>query len=508
MTQSARPFVAVIVALLFLCQHKSVGSVVVEDTAIDSVNISVGRGWNLISLCLLVTDSRPSSVFPTAVSPAYSYETGYQIADSLKPGQAYWLKFDSAEVVTIVGSPFVEFSVGLHVGWNLVGSTSYPITLDQLDSDPCASNVSSQLYAFVPGIGYAQTDTILPGHGVWIKFTGGGTLYEKKWVKVTDLPISTLWTSPTEPNILWGAITSDVSEGTTGAILRSTNWGLDWDTLLAGVDARGSIVSDPDNPNILYVGLGGVSTCSPGITKTTDGGISWFRADAGIVEHLNCDSWVYVNLVDPNNTNILYATAGGILLANRFYKSVDGGLHWDALLIHAAVNCVLDTLLQSRPLTPAIDPQNSNVIFAGTQLDTVLYWTTDGGDSWDVRHCFFNGRDILSVHVDATDSNTVFVAAYGFFRSKDRGESWESLNNGIVDVSGGLEFFPTSDANVIYATTPGCVYRTENQGLDWVLMKCDPLIQIPERLDQAGKFIYVSNDGGIYRMRICTASPN
>jgi photosystem II stability/assembly factor-like uncharacterized protein len=251
--------------------------------------------------------------------------------------------------------------------------------------------------------------------------------------------------------------------------------------------------------------MGGVNTCNPGIAKTTDGGSSWFRADAEIVQDLDCYSWAYVKAIDPNNANILYATAGGVVAPSRFYKSTDGGLQWSPILIHRAVNCALDSSsFETHAVAPAIDPQNSNVLFAGTQLDTILYWSTDGGQSWDVRHCFFGGNDILSVHVDPTDSNTLFVAAYGFYRSTDRGLNWEALNNGISETNYGLEFLATSDPETFYATTPGCVYRTLNGGLAWILVKCDSMVQIPEGIGNAGKFIYVSNEGGVYRMRICS----
>jgi photosystem II stability/assembly factor-like uncharacterized protein len=483
-----------------------IGSLHAYGSSTDSISISVGKGWNLVSLPFVVSDPRPSSVFPTAVSSAFFYDSGYQVADTLEPGHAYWLKFDSAMTVTFVGSPFTEYSVQLHPGWNLVGSTSQPISLDRLDYDPCTAGFVGHCFGFAPGSGYVETDTIQPAHGAWIMVTEAGTLYEKHWTKVTDLPISTIWTHPTDPSIIWGAISSDFSEGTIGAVVKSSNGGATWDTILAGVDAGGGI-AEPGNPNVMYVGMGGVNTCTPGIVKTTDGGNSWFRADLGIAQDLDCDSWAHVNLIDPNNTNVLYATAGGVVSPSRFYKSTDGGSHWSFVLIPEAINCALGTFAQSFPLTPAIDPQNSNVLYAGTQLDTIFYWSTDGGQSWDIRHCFFGGHDILTVHVDPTDSNTLFVAAYGFYRSTDRGVSWEALNNGL-DVSQGLEFAPTSDPEIFYAMTPGCVYRTENKGLTWTLVKCDPLDQIFERLDQAGKFIYTSDSGGVYRMRICTTATN
>jgi photosystem II stability/assembly factor-like uncharacterized protein len=186
------------------------------------------------------------------------------------------------------------------------------------------------------------------------------------------------------------------------------------------------------------------------------------------------------------------------------YKSTNGGAYWTPLVIPNAVNCALGIFEQTLPLSVAVDPQSPNVLFAGTQLDSVLYWSTDGGASWDIRHCFPGGGDILRVYVDPTDSYRVFAAALGFFRSTDRGVSWEAMNNGIADVSGGLEFLPTNNASLFFAFAAGCVYRTEDQGLHWNLVKCDPIVQSDAALDEPGRHLYASNAGGVYSMRICT----
>src|ERR1051325_9336253 len=42
------------------------------------VSRSVGDGWNMISLALKVLDPRVSTLYPTAISQAYSYQGTYQ----------------------------------------------------------------------------------------------------------------------------------------------------------------------------------------------------------------------------------------------------------------------------------------------------------------------------------------------------------------------------------------------------------------------------------------------
>lgn len=477
---------------------------------LDTVHLAVEAGWNLVSLPLQVADNRASSLFPSAKSPAYSYERIYIKQDSLFPGPGYWLKFAAPETVSIIGHRLDEFKINLHRGWNLVGSSEQPLASGELDIDPCNTNIMAPIYGYTSAAGYRQTDTLVPGKAAWLKVNQDGLLYEKKWLKVTDVPLAAISPYPADPSILFGAISSDFSAGTSGAILKSTNWGASWDTILANVDAGyGRILFDWSNPNIIYVGLGSGNTCSPGIIKSTDGGDSWFRADSGIVQHLDCFSGAGVELTDPNNTNILYAAAGGIDIGDQLYKSTDGGTYWSPLTIyHAAANCALDTAVnQSGPLMFAIDPENSNVIYAGTFLDTILYWSTNGGATWSIRHCFrgsgWNISGINRIYVHPTDSNIVFIGARGgFFRSTDRGVSWETLNNGLENLNYGLGLFPTSNPSIFYGEVDTCFYRTSNGGLNWGRVKCDPMITIFQALDEVGNYIYVSNPDGVYRMRV------
>ena len=79
-----------------------------------------------------------------------------------------------------------------------------------------------------------------------------------------------------------------------------------------------SIVRDPSNPAILYVG-----TNSDGVWRTTDDGLNWSQRSA-----TNALSATTLT-VDPANPDVLYA--GGFVpgTGNGVYKSVDGGVNWN-----------------------------------------------------------------------------------------------------------------------------------------------------------------------------------
>lgn len=139
-------------------------------------------------------------------------------------------------------------------------------------------------------------------------------------------------------------------------------------------------------------------------------------------------------LIDPRNPKIMYAAgvAGGV------WKTWDEGNHWiplTDLLPNIAVNSL------------AMDPQDSNVIYAGTgegyfNGDAVrgagIFKTDDGGMQW-VR---LKGTDTADFHyvnaivVSPHDSRRVYAATRtGVWRSLDGGASWAAVLP--VNVTGG-----------------------------------------------------------------------
>jgi hypothetical protein len=144
------------------------------DADVTTMNMRVNERWNIISLPLLSGDSRKVVLFPDASSSAFSFgSSGYVAEETLKNGVSYWLKFDSAQSVTMNGTLLNSTSVEIQEGWNLIGSLSHPLAVTEISSSP-GGIVTSEFYEYKNG--YTTTDTLFPGEGYWIKSSASGTL--------------------------------------------------------------------------------------------------------------------------------------------------------------------------------------------------------------------------------------------------------------------------------------------------------------------------------------------
>ncbi len=145
---------------------------------------SVLNGWNMLSVPMTVSDYTKSNLFPTSVSKAFAYDTGYAEKDTLTNGAGYWLRFGGTQSVNITGLLRVLDSVAVQTGWNLIGSISFPVKVTTIASDP-PNLVTSQFFGYSGG--YSLADTIQPGQGYWVKVSQGGKLILSS---TTNIPAS------------------------------------------------------------------------------------------------------------------------------------------------------------------------------------------------------------------------------------------------------------------------------------------------------------------------------
>ncbi len=196
--------------------------------------------------------------------------------------------------------------------------------------------------------------------------------------------------------------------------------------------------------------------------------------------------------VDPLDPNRVFAACaeGGVL------RTTDGGDTWTP---------VFDAQSTLAVGAVAIDPSQSNVIYAGTGEPNPgggsvayggdgIYRSMDGGDTW--THLGLDGTGAIGrILVDTSNPQRIFVAAVGalwetgpdrgVYRSTDGGASWTRVLHTGVD-AGAVDLVQRPDQpNVLFAAIwqrlrqpeafdyggPQCaVYRSTNSGDSWSIV--------------------------------------
>ncbi|MBI3193197.1 MAG: AGE family epimerase/isomerase, partial [Ignavibacteriae bacterium] len=140
-----------------------------------SATINYSLGWNLVSLPVRLGDATTSIVFPNSTSSAFSYNdsASYQVSDSLTVGKGYWLKFGSSTLMNIAGLNVTAETIAVNEGWNLIGSISSNVSVENIISIP-GGLVTTDFYGYSNG--YVAAWTIESGKGYWVKVSQTGQL--------------------------------------------------------------------------------------------------------------------------------------------------------------------------------------------------------------------------------------------------------------------------------------------------------------------------------------------
>lgn len=124
--------------------------------------------WNLLSISSEVDQPDVETIFPDAITQAFSYNgEGYVQQTTLQTGRGYWLKFSIGRAFSLGGNPVLAETVVVKAGWNLIGSINIPLNPTSIVSDPPGLS-TSQFFGY-SAAGYQTADMIQPGHGYWVK---------------------------------------------------------------------------------------------------------------------------------------------------------------------------------------------------------------------------------------------------------------------------------------------------------------------------------------------------
>jgi len=134
---------------------------------------NVQARWNIVSVPRMVEDYTTTLLFPSAATPAYSFNGGYSMVSTLENGRGYWMKFSGGETISQSGLERAEATVPVQEGWNIVGSLSSSVAVSTIGSIP-GGIVTSNFYRYDGS--YVSSTSLEPGMGYWVKVSQAGQL--------------------------------------------------------------------------------------------------------------------------------------------------------------------------------------------------------------------------------------------------------------------------------------------------------------------------------------------
>ncbi|MCW8849546.1 MAG: glycosyl hydrolase, partial [Melioribacteraceae bacterium] len=150
-------------------------------------------------------------------------------------------------------------------------------------------------------------------------------------------------------------------------------------------------------------------------------------------------------VIDPRNTDIVFVAAEGSVWGpggeRGLYKTIDGGKTWKLVLEiskHTGVNEVI------------MDPRNPDIMYATSEQrrrhtftkigggpESAVYKSTNAGETWEKIMKGLPKVDIGGMGLDISPANPEYIYLSmeaaddkgGFFRSTNRGASWEKMSD-------------------------------------------------------------------------------
>jgi len=293
----------------------------------------------------------------------------------------------------------------------------------------------------------------------------GGQTWELRSLGLTNLDIRSLAVAPGNPDVVYAGTVDATSEGgDNGRIFRTTDGGLTWTDISAGIEAvhhEARIIIDllvsPTNPDMVWASVQGLFG---GVFYTANGGATWQKRSQGLVSMPDQgDDWSdFVNYfamlsldMDPWDPNRLYIGAGGCW--GGVYISDNQGLSWvrkDQNAMEIDETIYFDFLfgLHLELFDFNVDPQDPNHLITGggrglhpdgnPQLG-IVFESKDRGLSWHLIHekranTDYFDNPVTGVIIDPVNGQRLYVASRGGVQVSEAGgaaASWTFINEGL-----------------------------------------------------------------------------
>lgn len=321
--------------------------------------------------------------------------------------------------------------------------------------------------------------------GVW-KTTDGGVTYDPIFDQQGSYSIGTVTLAPGHPNIVWvgtGENNNQRSVNYGDGIYRSRDGGKSWEKMgLENSEHIGKIIVHPKDPDIVYVAAYGPLWSSGGdrgVYKTTNGGEDWER-----ILHIDEHTGVADIAMDPENPEVLYAAShqrrrrtwtyigGGP--GSGLHKTENGGEDWRKI-----EKGLPKTQLGRIGL--AVAPTKPSTVYAiveASQGKDGFYRSTDKGESWERRsgHAT-SGNYYQEIMVDPNDADRVYAMNTFTHYTEDGGKSFQRLGRENRHVDDHALWIDPEDSEHLLIGGDGGIYESFDRGGDWQFKPNLPVTQ-------------------------------
>jgi Secretion system C-terminal sorting domain/Fibronectin type III domain/Sortilin, neurotensin receptor 3, len=308
-----------------------------------------------------------------------------------------------------------------------------------------------------------------PGGGIWKTTNGGAT-----WASLTDangswMNMFSIAIDPNNRNTIYAGSNA-------GILIKSTDGGNTWVGINRSMsNIVGKIIVHPTNSSIVLVAV------QNGIFRTTDGGATWTRTFAGVMEDIE---------FKPNDPNTLYATGQ---FSPHVVRSVDGGITWTSLTVNNGITHSGRTLVSVSPAAPNkvyVAQANGNEFGrlyvsddSGISFTTAVTGSTAGCTNffgYETTGCGTGGQAgyDMAMCVNPQNANEVYLGGIIVFKSIDGGKTFSpqtawsypnSIGYNHADIHAleivGKSLYSASDGGIYISTDNGDNWRDMSSGL-------------------------------------------
>ncbi|HLN53230.1 MAG TPA: T9SS type A sorting domain-containing protein [Lentimicrobium sp.] len=256
------------------------------------------------------------------------------------------------------------------------------------------------------------------GAGVW-KSANGGITFQPVNTGFTGSTVGKMIMHPSNPLILIAACDNGV--------FRTENGGVSWTNVIAGNFK--DIVFKPGDPSIVY------ATASGNFYKSVNNGLSFTQITNGLTS-----SYRGSIAVTPANPEYVYFWTTNSDSFKGLYRSTNSG---DSFSVRSTSPNIMSWDCNGGSggqawydLDMAADPANAEIIYGG---GVNCFKSTNGGTTWSINSHWWGDCGVPSVHADlhVLEYNPLNNRLYagndgGVYWTSNGGTSWNEISNGLI----------------------------------------------------------------------------